>query len=144
MKSDFDYSSVPYDFAHCFIEQCPLATECLRHQVALHVSPQCETLTIVNPAIPAHGTNSCPYFKTDKLVHYASGISSLLNNLIYAEAISIKQRLLDHFGRNTYYRFKRKERLISPSEQAYISQLFRDKGITEEPKYDEYVDQYDW
>ena len=52
--------------------------------------------------------------------------------------------MLEHFGRNAYYRFRRKEQLITPSEQKYIRQLFRKKGITDEPIYDEYVERYEW
>ena len=52
--------------------------------------------------------------------------------------------MLEYFGRNSYYRFLRKERLISPSEQKYIRQLFRKRGIEDEPVYDEYLERYEW
>ena len=58
--------------------------------------------------------------------------------------ILLLQQMLEHFGRNAYYRFRRKEQLITPSEQKYIRQLFRKKGITDEPIYDEYVERYEW
>ena len=57
---------------------------------------------------------------------------------------SIHQQMLEYFGRNSYYRFLRKERLISPSEQKYIRQLFRKRGIEDEPVYDEYLERYEW
>ena len=77
-------------------------------------------------------------------MQYTSGITHLLDSIPYSDAIVIKQQMLEYFGRNSYYRFLRKERLISPSEQKHIRQLFRKRGIEDEPVYDEYLERYEW
>lgn len=52
--------------------------------------------------------------------------------------------MLAHFKQATYYRCRRKERMLDPSEQEYIRKLFVSKGIKELPVYDEYIEKYDW
>ena len=145
MKTNFDYNSVPDNFTHCLNKQCSHAADCLRHQVALHIPSERDTINIVNPVYAAaNGGGNCSFFKVDQLLRYASGIMHLLDKIPHSDAIVIKQQMLEHFGRNAYYRFRRKEQLITPSEQKYIRQLFRKKGITDEPIYDEYVERYEW
>ena len=145
MKENFDHSAVPYDFVHCLNQQCPHAVECLRYQVALHLSTECNIISIVNPVYATSaGKDNCKFFKADKLMQYTSGITHLLDSIPYSDASEIKQQMLEYFGRNSYYRFPRKERLISPSEQKYIRQLFRKRGLEDEPVYDEYLERYEW
>ncbi|WP_455586672.1 DUF6078 family protein [Bacteroides sp.] len=145
MKTNFDYHSVPYNFVHCINKQCLHAADCLRHQVALRIPSECEIVCIINPAYATSaGKDSCKFFKADKLMRFASGITHLLDSVPHSDAIVIKQQMLEYFGRNSYYRFLRKERLVNPSEQKYIRQLFHKRGITNEPVYDEYVERYEW
>lgn len=144
MKPNFDYSLAPHNFIHCLNAQCPQAGECLRHQVFLRIPSECEYIRIVNPAHITPAGESCPYFMPDQLRQFALGITHLLDNVPHSDAIIIKQRMLNHFKAHMYYRFCRKERLINPDGQAYIRQLFLDRGITDEPVYDEYVEQYEW
>ncbi|WP_321333413.1 DUF6078 family protein [uncultured Bacteroides sp.] len=144
MNNDFDYNSVPYGYAHCFNNQCPKANSCMHHLAALHVMPNSPYITIVNPTcIPADAT-TCPYFHLSQKIHVAWGISRLLDNVPYKDACNLRKQLLAHFGKNLYYRFYRKERYIKPEDQAFIQQLFRQKGITEEPLFDSYSEEYSW
>lgn len=144
MKPNFEYNLVPYNFHHCFNAQCLHATDCLRHQVSLHIPPEREAVTIINPARTTPSKDGCPYFMPDRLGRFALGITHLFDTMPHADAIIIKQQMIDHFKTHTYYRYFRKERLITPSGQQYIRQLFLNRGLTEEPVYDEFVEQYDW
>ncbi len=144
MKPDFDYSTVPYGYVHCLNRQCQHATNCLRHQVALRASPDCTTFIVVNPSHVAPNGEECSYFAPDRLQQFALGITHLLDNVSYSNAVIIKKQMIDFFEKATYYRCWRRERLIKPDEQAYIRKLFLDKGITENPLFDEYVEQYEW
>lgn len=144
MKPDFDYDSVPYNFIHCLNSQCPRADECLRQQIVLHIPVECKTINIINPAYAAASNGNCHYFLPDQMQLFARGITHLLDNIAHNDAIILKQQIYNYFQRNSYYRIRNKERLIKPNEQKYIRQLFLSKGITEEPVYDEYVEQYEW
>lgn len=144
MKPDFDYSLVPYNFLHCFNGQCLHAADCLRHQVSLRILPEREAITIVNPARTTPASEDCPYFMPDCLQRFALGITHLFDSMPHADAIIIKRQMIAHFKIHTYYRFFRKERFITPTGQKYIQQLFLHRGLTEEPVYDEFVEQYNW
>ncbi|GAE85275.1 DUF6078 family protein [Bacteroides reticulotermitis] len=144
MLSDFNYQSVPYGFSHCLNGQCKHATECLHYQVALHVPTECRSFTLINPAYTTSDNGDCPCFTSDQPLRFARGITHLLDNMTHSNALAVKQKMLAHFGRNTFYRINRKERAISPSEQQYIRQIFKDKGLDTEPVYDEYIKGYDW
>ena len=60
-----------------------------------------------------------------------------------ADATVIKRQMIAYFGKTIYYRCCNKERLIKPKEQEYIQGLFRRRGVTETPQFDEYIEYYD-
>lgn len=144
MKPDFNYNTVPYQFAHCLNDQCPRAGECLRHLIVRHIPAECETVNIVAPMYATANSESCSYFRQDKSVKFAQGITHLLDNVAHADAVILRDQLYTYFKRNTYYRIRNKERLIQPDEQEYIRKLFLKRGITEEPIYDEWIEGYKW
>lgn len=144
MKADFDYTAVPHAFIHCLHAQCPRAAECLRYQVVLHVPAEHHSISIVNPSYtPAKG-KECTYFLPDRMQRFALGIQHLFDKLPHDDAIIIKRQMIAHFTRSTYYRYWRKERALTPDDQEYIRKLYLRRGITDEPAYDEYREQYVW
>lgn len=144
MKSEFNYQSVPHNFAHCFNGQCARAGECLRYFVGERIPADCNYVTAVNPNKVALEEKSCPFFKEKRLVRMAIGMSHLYDNLTYRDAIAVKRPIYSHFGRSTYYRMRNSERLITPEEQAFIKKAFQACGITSEPVFDAYEDDYVW
>lgn len=137
-------SAPPYSFARCFNAQCSKAENCLRRLVAQQDTTEYPYITIVNPAcVPADG-NACPYFQTAEKFRAAWGVKQLLDKIPHADAVSIRKQLIGHFGKTKYYRFHREEYYLTPADQAFISQLFRSKGIAEEPLFDRYTEEYNW
>ncbi|AVM58303.1 hypothetical protein C3V43_11510 [Bacteroides heparinolyticus] len=142
MENNFDYQAVPYDYAHCFNNRCTQSSQCLRHLVAKNSTSQCPTLRIVNPnCIPAD-TAACPYFNSTQKLHVAWGLKHLLDNVPYKHGNAIRHELISHFGKTNYYRHYRQERALLPQDQEYIRQLFRSYGITAEPQFERYSDEY--
>ena len=132
MENKFDYQSVPYGFAHCFNSQCVHKEECLHHLAATNCTSQCPTLSIINPnCIPADTTN-CPHFRKALKCRVAWGIRHLLDNVPHKCAAPMRNQLVGHFGKTTYYRFYRQEQGLFPKAQAYIRQVFKQYGIAEE------------
>lgn len=144
MKNDFDYKSVPPDFAHCFNDQCKKTDDCLRHLAASNNTSDKSFIIIVNPACYPPKGNACPYFKPQSKNHMAWGITHLLDNVPHKDAVELRNKMISHFNKSLYYRFYRKEYALSPDDQRYIQKLFKEKGITEEPVYDYYTDEYNW
>lgn len=144
MKPDFDYNSVPHDFVHCFNAQCEHASKCLRHQIALLTPPERGVVRTISPVFKLPAGTNCSYFKAEKLQRFALGFAHLLDKVPYKDAVVLRKQIFNYFERSTYYRCLHKERLIKVEEQAYICQLFTNRGIEKEPVFDEYVEQYEW
>lgn len=137
-------SAPPYSFARCLNAQCSKAESCLRRLAALQDTTQHPYITIVNPACVPADDNACPHFQTAEKFRAAWGVKRLLDKVPYADAVSIRKQLIGHFGKTKYYRFHREEYYLTPTDQAFIRQLFRNKGITEEPPFDRYTEEYKW
>ena len=122
MKTDFDYNSMPVSFAHCLNGHCLRADKCLRRQVTLRMPKERAAVMVINPEHVTSDGEDCTYF---------------------IDATVIKRQMMAYFGKTIYYRCCNKERLIKPKEQKYIQELFRKRGVTETPQYDEYIEYYD-
>ena len=114
MTPDFDYSEVPFGFNYCLNKSCKQASTCLRYRLYTHIPAACQTIRIINPVYAATIDDVCPFFMPDKKVRYALGITHLLDHVPYSDAVSIKRQMLAHFKQATYYRCRRKERMLFP------------------------------
>lgn len=144
MNKDFDYNLLPHAFTHCLNSQCKKGETCLRYKAAQHIPAELKKISIVNPAQVALVGEDCPFFKADELQQFALGMTNLLRHVPHEDAVIIKRQMRDYFGRSHYYRLWRKERMFSPEQQEYVRQLFLQRGLQEPPKFDEYVNQYEW
>jgi len=77
-------------------------------------------------------------------VRVAWGIKHLLDDVPYKSLQPLKNQLIAYFGRGKYYRFYRKECSLSPEDQKYIRQTFRQHGIKKEPAFETYSEEYRW
>ena len=59
-------------------------------------------------------------------------------------AQSVISHLMSYFGRRTYYRIRKGERLLTPSEQQRILNILKNCGATHLQNFDAYVEDYDW
>ncbi|MEY8708821.1 DUF6078 family protein [Bacteroides faecichinchillae] len=144
MEDEFNYQAVPYGYTHCFNTHCPKGEKCLHHLVAMHSTNQYLTLSVVNPNCIPEDANSCPSFHPIRKIRVAWGIKHLLDNVPHKDADSLKRMMLNYFGRGVYYRFYRKEKFIAPEQQEYIQRIFRQKGITDQPIFDSYTEEFEW
>ncbi len=74
---------------------------------------------------------------------FAWGISRIYDNVRVADLSDIRQNLIYTFGRTAYYRIKRKERVLTESEQKEIRDIFTDMGYDGSAiEFDSYEEQY--
>ena len=86
---------------------------------------------------------SCPFFAPDRKERFAWGISRIYDNVRVADLSDIRQNLIYTFGRTAYYRIKRKERVLTESEQKEIRDIFTDMGYDGSAiEFDSYEEQY--
>lgn len=143
MNPNFKYKSVPHNFAYCLNEKCKHSTKCLLYLVSKQLTQERTVFSIVNPDCTMPQADSCPFFKADKIYRYALGISRLFEDLPHSKAIAIKQAINANFSKETFYRIQKEKRLITPTEQNIIRQIFI-HDIHTDPLFDKYIEQYDW
>lgn len=138
-----DYSKVPAGFVHCLNGNCKQAEHCLRYQVTRYVPATRRDFRMLNPSwvIPE---GDCPEFMNDTPVKYAYGWTHMFDKLIHEKAIAIKDDLSCYYGKNEFYRLKRKEKSFTPQAQQYVRSVFLRYGVKDEPIYDEYRYEYKW
>ncbi len=147
MKTPSEIATVrpmPKTFRLSVKADCPRAAECLR-QVALSlVSPEEQTIPVINPVYLAATEGDCPLFHSATPVRYARGFVKMLSGLTVAQANALRVRLESHFGHTLYFRLRSGKRLIGPTEQAHIRQVMNELGVTPLPDFDAYVEAYNW
>ena len=68
----------------------------------------------------------------------------MMSTMTVQQAHAVKDSIVATFGMNMYYRMRRGERLITPTEQEEIYQLLEKKGINTRPEFDAYEEGYLW
>ena len=144
---DFDYSQLPKHYVFCTQADCPRASQCLRHALMAGLPASLTYIRILSPVVSRGlAGRDCPHFSAADKKRFARGIEALLAQLQtfnYKDAVWLKRKIYNYFGKNSYYRTRHGERLITPRHQEQIRQFFLERGIDAEPVYDEYIYRYD-
>ncbi|MDO5420367.1 MAG: DUF6078 family protein [Bacteroides sp.] len=144
---------IPPYYAYCFAgkDLCPKAATCLRAIAAQTLAESEEEgkniLYCVNPVYVQRlsSADSCRYYRNNKPVRYAKGMTQLLEDLPLKQSRVVRLRVMQCFSCESYYYQSRKgERLISPQEQEAIRSVFRSAGVAGEPKFDKFQYSLAW
>ena len=129
----------------CYVEECPLRTQCLRWLVGQHVPTTASTYRCVNPHFEGVATASCPMYRSDQKVRFAKGMTHIFtSNMPKRVESEVRYGVIGQTNRTYYFEYRNGSRLIPPALQERIRDLFRDNGWTGEVKFDSYVEDYDW
>ena len=120
MEEEIDFTKVPYQYAMCLNRECSKANTCLRLLTAQSVPEKIEYWVIISPKHLAAQQGNCPYYRSNVKVRYAKGFIRMLEDLPYKQMQTVISHLMSYFGRRTYYRIRKGERLLTPSEQQRI------------------------
>ena len=135
---------VPNNYTLCIKGDCPKAANCLRHVSVAMMPAEVERWQIVSPAYLAQMGGECPHYRSAEKVQYARGFVRMMSALTVKQAHVVKDSIVATFGMNMYYRMRRGERLITPTEQEAIYQMLEKQGVTTRPEFDAYVEDYLW
>ena len=135
---------VPTSYTLCIKSDCPKAAVCLRHKATLMIPADVMKWSILSPAYLAQTEGECPHYRTAEKVKYARGFVRMMSALTVKQAHVVKDSIVATFGMNMYYRMRRGERLITPTEQEAIYQMLEQQGITTRPEFDAYIEDYLW
>ncbi len=129
----------------CYVEGCPLRTQCLRWLVGQHVPHTYSSYRCVNPHFEGVATTECPMYRNDQKVRFAKGMKDIFtDDMPKCVEPAVRYGVIRKTNRTYYFEYRNGSRRIPPVLQEYIRQLFRDKGWTEEVKFDSYEEDYDW
>ena len=144
MKTETSSRPMPKTYRLCVKTDCPRAAECLRSIALAMVSPDEQSIQIVNPAYLATIEGDCSVFRSAEKVRYARGFVKMLSGLTVTQANLLRQTLEHDFGHARYLRLRAGERLMDVATQEHIRQAMVRIGITDLPDFDAYVEEYDW
>ncbi|MCC8171065.1 MAG: DUF6078 family protein [Parabacteroides sp.] len=137
------YKDIPPDYAVCQHSDCPRASVCLHQLVYQPLMERNETLRLINPR---HCTkdDTCRHFRDAAPVTYARGFTGMQQHMFPGQYQTFMSILKRRFSHNPYYERRRGETALSPSEQKIVLDALRRAGVTEELKFDEYEENFNW
>ena len=134
----YDFRNVPPSYPVCFNTDCTKGGECLRRLAAQHVPQKRLFGPSVYPSTWADG--NCPLFETDEPQRMAWGFTRLFAEVKRKDDADLRKVIKRYLGGNgNYYRYHHGERLLSPTQQEWILDLFRRYGYTEDLGFEGYV-----
>ena len=136
--------TVPTNYTLCIKSECPKAATCLHHKATQMMSVDTMKWSIFSPAYLAQMKGECPHYRSAEKVQYARGFVRMMSALTVNQAHVVKDNIVATFGMNMYYRMRRGDRLITPTEQEAIYQILEQQGVTARPEFDAYVEDYLW
>lgn len=140
----FSYSDVPNDWAICYLTDCPLAGQCLRHQAALLAPESLTAHAVVLPAARKED-GTCIAYVTNQPVQLAFGMKELFAEVPTDDVRKLRQRVLNVFSsKSRYYRYRSGQYPITSSQQARIARLFSQYAGTAVPRYDRLEEGYEF
>ncbi len=132
-------------YAVCNMESCPLREHCLRWLTGQYVPNTRSTYRCVNPRFEGVATADCPMYRNDQKVRFAKGMLHIFTDDMPKRVESeVRYEVIAMTNRTYYFEYRNGSRLIPPTLQEQIRDLFRERGWTGEVKFDAYVEDYDW
>ena len=83
-------------------------------------------------------------YRSDEIRRMPVGLTWLCHDMPHWQERVIKGNLIRQFTRSGYYRLRNGSRPITPDVEQYIRQLLKAHGITQEPHFDGYIEDYVW
>ena len=139
-----NYPGMPENYVVCFRNECPMAKTCLRNIVSQEPRKKLSSISVVNPYLVKNVTDRCEFYRSNVPVKVAYGIGHIFDYVPSIKHDVLYHMVKDYFGKYTYYRIYNKKRPIWPEEQEIIQRIFKNNGINEPVKYDEYTEIINW
>lgn len=147
MKRDKEilFSQKADGYLCCFNDQCAQRNHCLRWQVGQYVDRQQRVVTCVNPLYQLAANGHCDEYRDDQQVTMPVGMKKgFYRDMPSHVERSIKNALIAHTCRSTYYQYHNGKRPITPDMLAVIRSVCKQAGWTQPLQFDGEVTDYAW
>ena len=128
----------------CFCDQCPCHANCLRWEVGQYIDPKLHVATCISPRYSKAQDGSCEYFRDNQPLTMPVGMKHFYHDMPGHTERAIKNTLIGHSCRATYYKYHRGDRPIHPAMLADIQSVCRMFGWTAPLHFDAEVTDYWW
>ena len=135
--------TTPHDYPVCELQDCPMATTCLRQFAYTTLIENEEYLRLINPT-KCSKDETCKYYRDKKPVVFARGFTNFQKQMFPQQYDKFMTTLVSHFGRNQYYKRRRGAILIPPEEQKVIRRVLEKVGADQKMDFDNYEEQINW
>lgn len=135
--------TTPHDYPVCELQDCPMATTCLRQFAYTTLIENEEYLRLINPT-KCSKDEACKYYRDKKPVVFARGFTNFQKQMFPQQYDKFMTTLVSHFGRNQYYKRRRGAILIPPEEQKVIRRVLEKVGADPKMDFDNYEEQINW
>ena len=134
---------VPKNYLVCFLSDCPMAKECIRHFASLYTDPNTHFGFAIYPSALKDG--KCKYFRKNQIIQGRWGFQTLFMNVRQSDYAGLHYVIKEYLGGNgTYYKYHHGKRLLTPEQQDWIINLFKQYGYTDNLEFDGTKEIYDW
>ncbi len=129
----------------CYNADCPRHDHCLRWEVGQHIDPERHVATCVSPFYQKAADNQCDLFRDNQPVTMPVGMKTrFYHDMPYHVQRFIKDHLIAHNCRATYYKYHNGERPITPDYLAVIRSICQQAGWQGPLDFDGETTDYVW
>ena len=132
-------------YAVCHAEHCPRKEHCLRWKVGQQLPDNMSTYHCVNLHFENVATEDCPLYRNAEKVMMAKGMTRIfIDEMPKRVEPFVRKKLIASHNRTYYFEYRNGSRLIPPSMQEEVRNLFREAGWNGDVSFDGYVEDYEW
>ena len=128
--------------AVCQSQDCPIREHCLRRILNDYVPENNQVVSVVNLRNPKMQKEDCPRYCSDQPVRMPLGLKRMYYDMPHHLERTIKNRLIYLTNRKLYYEYHNGRRPVTPDVEQLIRQTLLAAGWTQEPVFDDYVEEY--
>lgn len=128
----------------CYNNHCPRHAQCLRWEVGTFTDPNQHITTCISPHYAKSLDGSCEHFRDNRPQRMPVGMKNFYHDMPSSVERAIKNTLISHSCRATYYKYHRGDRPITPKVLADIQSVCQQFGWTQPPKFDTETEDYLW
>ena len=128
----------------CFNNRCSRHAECLHWEVGQYVDTKTGVLTCISPRYLGAVNGACDFFCDNKPITMPVGMLHFYDEMPAKTCRDIKNDLIDHTSRATYYKFHRGDRPITPDMLTLIESVCRRNGWKRPLNFDGETKDYLW
>ncbi len=145
MTTETVNATPPAEYPVCISRSCAQRTHCLHARIASEVCSTARIYPLINPHHPSHQEGvTCDLYRSAEPERYARGFTQAMSELSQRNYIACTNYMIGRSSKSQFYRLKRGDLPLSPSEQEEMLDILRAYGYEGDSPFDDYEMRYTW